>query len=392
MIINEDFFDEIDNEQINSVEQNDLKGDIRETLSPNNYTHLFVIGLSFKKVTDCLTGQLENLINRITYILDACNFITSHSDVKIVTEDERNVTDLVEFSDESYYHMTFNVAFAVNCEIKRFRPFIGFMIHLLSILEKIDKDKVHKIDIIKRSGFEFSDDDPTHYKSIMCLSKFLKNALINKKNDYNQVLLNNILDIAFLFNKSGNTYRDICSIFGINDNPLISKQIFVDVNSGWADCPISKQNGLTGIKFLTNKIKKKSVAGYLQELHKNNESIWKHVVSKIRLYSIPNTMKCFSSYEHLRDYAANYAIKENVCPDDIYIRQFDNNRRLMVVMHLTTYYNKEWDCVIDAWCSINSFCYETDKPRWAEIFKTIGEGVTDKDVDDLWNKLKKPEW
>lgn len=391
MIINEDFFDEIDNEQINSVEQNDLE-DKRETISPNNYTHLFVIGLSFKKVTDYLTGQLENLVNRITYILDACNFITSHSDVKIVTGDEINVTDLVEFSDESYYHMTFNVAFAVNCEIKRFRPFIGFMIHLLSILEKIDKDKVHKIDIIKRSGFEFSDDDPTHYKSITCLSKFLKNALINKKNDYNQVLLNNILDIAFLFNKSGNTYRDICSIFGINENPLISKQIFVDVNSGWADCPTSKQYGLTGIKFLTNKIKKKSVAGYLQELHKNSESIWKHVVSKIRLYSIPNTMKCFSSYEHLRDYAANYAIKENVCPDDIYIRQFDNNRRLMVVMHLTTYYNKEWDCVIDAWCSINSFCYETDKPRWAEIFKTIGEGVTDKDVDDLWNKLKKPEW
>ena len=64
MIINEDFFDEIDNEQINSVEQNDLE-DKRETISPNNYTHLFVIGLSFKKVTDYLTGQLENLINRI---------------------------------------------------------------------------------------------------------------------------------------------------------------------------------------------------------------------------------------------------------------------------------------------------------------------------------------
>ena len=103
-------------------------------------------------------------------------------------------------------------------------------------------------------------------------------------------------------------------------------------------------------------------------------------------------MKCFSSYEHLRDYAANYAIKENVCPDDIYIRQFDNNRRLMVVMHLTTYYNKDFDCVIDVWCSINSFCYEIDKPRWAEVFKIMGEGVTDKDVDDLWNKLKKPEW
>ena len=64
----------------------------------------------------------------------------------------------------------------------------------------------------------------------------------------------------------------------------------------------------------------------------------------------------------------------------------------MVVMHLTTYYNKDWDHVIDVWCEINSFCYEIDKPRWVKIFKTIGEEVTDKDVDDLWNKLKKPEW
>ena len=92
MIINEDFFDEIDNEQINNVEQNDLEEDKRETLSPDKYTHLFVIGMASTKVTDYPPGQLENLINRITYILDACNFITSHSVVKIVTGDERNVT------------------------------------------------------------------------------------------------------------------------------------------------------------------------------------------------------------------------------------------------------------------------------------------------------------
>ena len=52
MIINEDFFDEIDNETINSVEQNDLVEDKRETLSPDNYTHLFVIGMASTKVTD----------------------------------------------------------------------------------------------------------------------------------------------------------------------------------------------------------------------------------------------------------------------------------------------------------------------------------------------------
>lgn len=393
MIINEDFFDEIDNEEIDSVEQNDLEEDKIETLSPNNYTHLFIIGLASTKATDYPTGQLVNLINRITYILDVFNFITSHSDVKIVTRDERNVTDLVELSDESYYHMPFNVTFAVNCEIKKFKPFIVFMVQLLSILEKTDKDTVHKIEIIKRSGSEYWNVDPTHYKAFVCPSAFLKNILINKKkNEIVYKILNRFLDVAFLFNKSGNTYKDVCSIFGINNNPLISKRIFADVNSGWADCPTSKQNGLTGIKFLTNKIKKKSVSGYLQELHKNSESIWKHVVSKIRLYSVPNAINCMTTYEFLRDDAVNYAIKENVCPDDIYIRQFDNNRRLMVVMHLTTYYNKEWDCVIDVWCSINSFCYETDKPRWAEVFKIIGEEVTDKDVDDLWNKLKKPEW
>ena len=395
MIINEDFFDEIDNEKINSVEQNDLDEDKRETLSPNNYTHLFVIGIGSTKVTDYPPGQLENLIDRITYILDVCNFITSHSVVKIVTRDESNVTHLVELTDETYYHMSFNVTFAINCEIKRFRPFIAFMIQLLSILEKTDKDRVHKIEIIKRSESEDWDVDPKYHKSFVCTSTLLKNALINKnKRVIEQTILNRMLNVAFLFNKSGKTYKDICSIFGINDNPLISKRIFVDVNSGWADCPTSKQNGLTGIKFLTNKIKKKSVAGYLQELHKNNsyESIWKRVASKIRLYSISNTLECLSSYEFLRDDAANYAINKNVCPDDIYIRQFDNNRRLMVVMHLTTYYNKDWDRVVDVWCDVNTFCYESDKPRWVEIFKTIGEDVTDKDVDDLWNKLKKPEW
>ena len=397
MIINEDFFDEIDNETINSVEQNDLVEDKRETLSPDNYTHLFVIGMASTKVTDYSPRQLENLIDRITYILDVCNFITSHSVVKIVTRDERNLTHLVELTDETYYHMSFNVTFAVNCEIKRFRPFIAFVAQLLSILEKTDdKDKVYTIEIIKRSGSEYYwNVDSKHHKSFACTSTLLKNLLINKnKSGIEQMLLNRFLSIAFLFNKSGKVYKDICSIFGINDNPLISKQIFVDVNSGWADCPTSKQNGLTGIKFLTNKIKKKPVAGYLQELHKNSsyESIWKHVASKIRLYSIPTIMECLSSYEFLRDDAANYAINENVCPDDIYIRQFDNNRRLMVVMHLTTYYNKDWDLVVDVWCDVNTFCYESDKPKWVEIFKTIGEDVTDKDVDDLWNKLKKPEW
>ena len=397
MIINEDFFDEIDNETINSVEQNDLVEDKRETLSPDNYTHLFVIGMASTKVTDYSPRQLENLIGRITYILDVCNFITSHSVVKIVTRDERKVMHLVELTDETYYHMSFNVTFAVNCEIKRFRPFIAFVAQLLSILEKTDdKDKVYTIEIIKRSGSEYYwNVDSKHHKSFACTSTLLKNLLINKnKSGIEQMLLNRFLAIAFLFNKSGKVYKDICSIFGINDNPLISKQIFVDVNSGWADCPTSKQNGLTGIKFLTNKIKKKPVAGYLQELHKNSsyESIWKHVASKIRLYSIPTIMECLSSYEFLRDDAANYAINENVCPDDIYIRQFDNNRRLMVVMHLTTYYNKDWDLVVDVWCDVNTFCYESDKPKWVEIFKTIGEGVTDKDVDDLWNKLKKPEW
>lgn len=396
MIINEDFFDEIDNEQISSVEQNDLAEDKIETLSPDKYTYLFVIGLASTKLTDYPIGQFENLINRITYILDVCNFITSHSVVKIVTGDERNVTYLVEFSDESYYHMSFNVTFAINCEIKKFRPFIVFMVQLLSILDKTDKDSTHKIEIIKRSSSEYWNDDPTHYKAFVCPSSFLKNILINKKkNEIVYKILNRFLDVAFLFNKSGKTYKDVCSIFGINNNPLISKRIFADVNSGWADCPTSKQHGLTGIKFLTNKIKKKSVAGYLQELHKNSssyESIWKHVFSKIRLYSVPNPMNCMTTYEFLRDDATNYAIKENVCPDDVYIRQFDNNRRLMVVMHLTTYYNKDFDCVIDVWCAINTFCYEIDKPRWTEVFKIIGEGVTDKDVDDLWNKLKKPEW
>lgn len=392
MIINEDFFDEIDNEQINNVEQNDLEEDKRETLSPDKYTHLFVIGMASTKVTDYPTGQLENLINRITYILDSCNFITSHSDVKIVTRDERNVTYLVEFSDESCYHMSFNVTFAINCEIKKFRPFIVFMVQLLSILEKMDKDSGHKIEIIKRSGSEYWNADPTHYKAFVCPSTFLKNILINKKkNEIVYKILNRFLEVAFLFNKSEKTYKDICSIFGINNNPLISKRIFVNVNSEWADCPTSKQHGLTGIKFLTNKIKKKSVAGYLQELHKN-KSIWKYVGSKIRLYSVPTPMNCMTTYEFLRDDATNYAINENVCPDDIYIRQFDNNRRLMVVMHLTTYYNKDWDHVVDVWCDVNTFCYESDKPKWVEIFKTIGEDVTDKDVDDLWNKLKKPEW
>lgn len=396
MIINEDFFDEIDNEEINSVEQNDLVEDKRETLSPDNYTYLFIIGMTSTKVTDYPIGKLEKLINRITYILNICNFITSYSNVKIVTRDERNVTHLVELTNETYYHMSFNVTFAINCEIKRFKPFILFMVQLLSILDKTDKAGMYKIEIIKRSEGEYWYDDSTHYKSFLCSSTSLKDILINKKksiHNYNQVILNRLLDVAFLFNKSGKTYKDICSIFGINDNSLISKQIFVDVNRGWADYPTSKQNELTGIKFLTNKIKKKSVAGYLEGLHKNSsDSIWKHVVSKIRLYSISNTMECLTSYEYLRDDATNYAINENVCPDDIYIRQFDNNRRLMVVMHLTTYYNKDWDHVIDVWSSINSFCYETDKPRWVEIFKTIGEDVTDKDVDDLWNKLKKPEW
>lgn len=392
MIINEDFFDEIDNEQINNVEQNDLEEDKRETLSPDKYTHLFVIGMASTKVTDYPPGQLENLINRITYILDACNFIISHSVVKIVTGDERNVTYLVEFSDESYYHMSFNVTFAINCEIKKFRPFIVFIVQLLSILEKMDKDSGHKIEIIKRSDSEYWNADPTHYKAFVCPSTFLKNILINKKkNEIVYKILNMFLEVAFLFNKSGKTYKDICSIFGINNNPLISKRIFVNVNSEWADCPTSKQHGLTGIKFLTNKIKKKSVAGYLQELHKN-KSIWKYVGSKIRLYSVPTPMNCMTTYEFLRDDATNYAINENVCPDDIYIRQFDNNRRLMVVMHLTTYYNKDWDLVVDVWCDVNTFCYESDKPKLVEIFKTIGEDVTDKDVDDLWNKLKKPEW
>lgn len=392
MIINEDFFDEIDNEQINNVEQNDLEEDKRETLSPDKYTHLFVIGMASTKVTDYPSGQLENLINRITYILDACNFITSHSVVKIVTGDERNVTYLVEFSDESYYHMSFNVTFAINCEIKKFRPFIVFMVQLLSILEKMDKDSGHKIEIIKRSDSEYWNADPTHYKAFVYPSTFLKNILINKKkNEIVYKILNRFLEVAFLFNKSEKTYKDICSIFGINNNPLISKRIFVNVNSEWADCPTSKQHGLTGIKFLTNKIKKKFVAGYLQELHKN-KSIWKYVGSKIRLYSVLTPMNCMTTYEFLRDDATNYVINENVCPDDVYIRQFDNNRRLMVVMHLTTYYNKDWNLVVDVWCDVNTFCYESDKPKWVEIFKTIGEDVTDKDVDDLWNKLKKPEW
>lgn len=392
MIINEDFFDEIDNETINSVEQIDLEEEKRETLSPDNYTYLFVIGMASTKVNDYPPGQLKKLIDGITYILNAFNFITSHSNVKIVTGDERNVTYLVEFSDESYYHMPFNVTFAVNCEIKKFRPFIFFIAQLLLILYKIEKIEVHKIEIIKRSGSEYWDDDPTHYKAFVCPSTFLKNILINKKkNEIVYKILNRFLDVAFLFNKSGNTYKDVCSIFGINNNPLISKRIFADVNSGWADCPTSKQHGLTGIKFLTNKIKKKSVSSYLQELHKN-KSIWKYVGSKIRLYSVPNPMNCMTTYEFLRDDATNYAIKENVCPDDVYIRQFDNNRRLMVVMHLTTYYNKDFDCVIDVWCDVNNFCYESDKPKWVEIFKTIGEDVTDKDVDDFWNKLKKPEW
>lgn len=396
MIINEDFFDEIDNEEIISVEQNDLGEDIRETLSPNKYTHLFVIGMASIKITDYPPGQLENLINRITYILDVCNFITSHSVVKIVTGDERNVTHLVEFSDESYYHKTFNVTFAVNCEIKKIKSFIPFMVQLLSILDKTDKDSTHKIEIIKRSDSENWNVDPTHYKAFVCPSSFLKNILINKKkSEIAYKVLNRFLDVAFLFNNSGKTYKDVCSIFGINNNPLISKQIFANVNSGWADCPTSKQHELTGIKFLTNKIKKKSVASYLQELHENScsyESIWKHVFSKIRLYSVLNVDNCMTTYEFLRDDATSYAIKENVCPDDVYIRQFDNNRRLMVVMHLTTYYNKDFNCVIDVWCNINSLCYEIDKPRWAEVFKIIGEGVTDKDVDDFWNKLKKPEW
>ena len=84
--------------------------------------------------------------------MDVCNFITSHSVVKIVTRDERNVTHLVELTNETYYHMSFNVTFAVNCEIKRFRPFIVFMTQLLSILEKTEKFAAHKIEIIKRSG------------------------------------------------------------------------------------------------------------------------------------------------------------------------------------------------------------------------------------------------
>ena len=66
MIINEDFFDEIDNETINSVEQNDLVEDKRETLSPDNYTYLFVIGMASTKITDYSPRQLENLIDRIT--------------------------------------------------------------------------------------------------------------------------------------------------------------------------------------------------------------------------------------------------------------------------------------------------------------------------------------
>lgn len=396
MIINEDFFDEIDNEELISVEQNDLGKDIRETLSPDNYTYLFIIGISSTKITDYSPGQLVNLINRITYILDFCNFITSHSDVKIVTGDERNVTHLVEFSDESYYHKTFNVTFAVNCEIKKIKSFIPFMVQLLSILDKTDTDSTHKIEIIKRSDSEYWNVDPTHYKAFVCSSSFLKNILINKKkSEIAYKVLNRFLDVAFLFNESGKTYKDVCSIFGINNNPLISKRIFANINSGWADCPTSKQHELTGIKFLTNKIKKKSVSSYLQELHENScsyESIWKHVFSKIRLYSVLNADNCMTTYEFLRDDATSYAIKENVCPDDVYIRQFDNNRRLMVVMHLTTYYNKDFNCVIDVWSTINSLCYEIDKPRWAEVFKIIGEGVTDKDVDNFWNKLKKPEW
>lgn len=395
MIINEDFFDEIDNEELISVEQNDLGGDIRETLSPDNYTYLFIIGMASTKLTDYSTGQFEKIINRITFILDFCNFITSHSDVKIVTGDERNVTHLVEFSDESYYHKTFNVTFAVNCEIKKIKSFIPFMVQLISILDKTDKD-THKIEIIKRSDSEYWNVDPTYYKAFICPSSFLKNILINKtKSEIAYKVLNRFLDVAFLFNESGKTYKDVCSIFGINNNPLISKRIFANINSGWADCPTSKQHELTGIKFLTNKIKKKSVASYLQELHENScsyESIWKHVFSKIRLYSVLNVDNCMTTYEFLRDDATSYAIKENVCPDDVYIRQFDNNRRLMVVMHLTTYYNKDFNCVIDVWCNINSLCYEIDKPRWAEVFKIIGEGVTDKDVDNFWNKLKKPEW
>ena len=287
MIINEDFFDEIDNEEINSVEQNDLGEDKIKTLSPNNYTHLFVIGMTSTKATDYPTGQLVNLIKRITYILDVFNFITSHSDVKIVTRDERNVTHLVELADESYYHMSFNVTFAVNCEIKKIKSFIPFVVQLLSILDKTDKDSTHKIEIIKRSDSEYWNVDPTHYKAFICPSSFLKNILINKKkSEIAYKVLNRFLDVAFLFNKSGKTYKDVCSIFGINNNPLISKRIFAGVNSGWADCPTSKQHELTGIKFLTNKIKKKSVASYLQELHKNScsyESIWKHVFSKIRL-------------------------------------------------------------------------------------------------------------
>ena len=109
MCLNEDFFDEIDNEEINSVEQNDLVEDKRETLSPDYYTYLFIMAISSTKVTDYPIGKLEKLINRITYILNVCNFITSYSNVKIVTRDERNVTHLVELADESYYHMSFNV-------------------------------------------------------------------------------------------------------------------------------------------------------------------------------------------------------------------------------------------------------------------------------------------
>lgn len=397
MIINEDFFDEIDDKGLLDVEQNDLENVEKKPLSPANYKYLFVIGISSTKVTDYLTGQLENMMNRISYILDSCNFITEHSDVRIVTRDESNmIPDLVELTDKTYYHMSFNITFAINCEVKRIRPLLAFMGHLLYITEKNDiTTKTHKIEVIKRSANRNEwNADFDYHKTFECSFSFLKNALTNKKKSYiDYVTFNKILDMAFQFNKSVKTYKDICAIFGLNYNKLISKQVILDVNNGWADSPGSKHIEVTGIKFLTNKIKKKSVAGYLNDLNKSSRgTIWKDIATKIRLYSIPDTTDCLTTLGYMRDNVTNYAISQNLCPDDIYIRQFDNNRRLMVVMHLTPYYDKNMNRVIDVWCSINDFCFDSDKHKWVEIFKTIGENVTDKDIDDFWNKLEKPLW